>query len=66
MKKTLSESILIELDSVSEEPINESVTDSNAYYQRIMDKIYNAKHNLKEEEFKSLLKRVIEECKNLK
>ena len=54
------------LDLVTEEPMNESVTDSNSYYQKIMDKIYNAKNNLKEEEFKSLLKKVINECKNLK
>lgn len=54
------------LDLVTEEPINESVTDSSSYYQKIMDKIYNAKNNLKEEEFKSLLEKVINECKNLK
>lgn len=54
------------LDLVTEEPINESVTDSGSYYQKIMDKIYNAKNNLKEEEFKSLLEKVINECKNLK
>lgn len=54
------------LDLVTEEPINESATDSNSYYQKIMDKIYNAKNNLKEEEFKSLLEKVINECKNLK
>lgn len=54
------------LDLITEEPINESVTDSSSYYQKIMDKIYNAKNNLKEEEFKSLLEKVINECKNLK
>lgn len=54
------------LDLITEEPMNESATNSNSYYQRILDKIYNAKNNLKEEEFKSLLKRVIDECKNLK
>ena len=54
------------LDTVTEEPMNESATDSNSYYQRIMDKIYNAKNNLNEEEFKSLLNKVINECKNLK
>lgn len=54
------------LDLVTEEPINESATDSSSYYQKIMDKIYNAKNNLKEEEFKSLLEKVINECKNLK
>ena len=46
--------------------INESATDSSSYYQKIMDKIYNAKNNLKEEEFKNLLEKVINECKNLK
>ena len=54
------------LDLVTEEPINESATDSSSYYQKIMDKIYNAKNNLKEEEFKNLLEKVINECKNLK
>ena len=54
------------LDLVTEEPMNESATDSSSYYQKIMDKIYNAKNNLKEEEFKSLLEKVINECKNLK
>lgn len=54
------------LDSVTEEPMNESATDSSSYYQKIMDKIYNAKNNLKEEEFKNLLEKVINECKNLK
>lgn len=54
------------LDLVTEEPMNESATDSNSYYQRIMDKIYNAKNKLKEEEFKNLLKKIIDECKNIK
>lgn len=54
------------LDLVTEEPINESATDGSSYYQKIMDKIYNAKNNLKEEEFKNLLEKVINECKNLK
>ena len=54
------------LDLITEEPINESATDSSSYYQKIMDKIYNTKNNLKEEEFKNLLEKVINECKNLK